>query len=534
MNILEPKKEKISLKEFQKLKNDLKNLQLYIENFLSFLPLAICILGPTGVITNINKAFESLSGYKNTEIIGNFLENIFLEKTEIREFLREIERGRATEKFSLISKSQKKIRVNVSAAQRKDRNGNFIGYFLSITDISELEELQKGLEEKVRERTKELERIKSALMNILDDTVRARRRSEEERKKTLSVFMNFTDGLLVFDIGDKLSLINPQAKKIFNFRDEDVVGKSISELSTFSQIKPLIDLVTKEKKEIFKKELKLREDLILEVTFIFLMAEKERFGSMIILHNITREKRVERMKTEFVSISAHQLRTPLSAIKWTLRMLLDGDVGKITSEQRYFLEKIYLSNERMVVLINDLLNVTRIEEGRYLFNPIPSDIEEITRSVVKYYKDEIKKKDIKLNIKKEEKKKLPKVMADVEKMSLAIQNLLDNAVKYTPKGGKITISFKENKNEIQFSISDTGIGIPKGQEGRIFTKFFRGINALKVETNGSGLGLFIAKNIIEAHGGKIWFKSTEGKGTTFYFTVPVRKETAELLSIKKE
>ena len=241
----------------------------------------------------------------------------------------------------------------------------------------------------------------------------------------------------------------------------------------------------------------------------------------MVLHDISREKMVERMKTEFVSISAHQLRTPLSAIKWTLRMLLDGDLGEINPEQREFIDRTYNSNERMINLINDLLNVTRIEEGRYLHKPIMYDMGEIMEYVIKPYREEAAKRQVIFGLERT-KKKLPKVLLDVEKIRLAVENLIDNAVRYTPPGGKVTVSLNCDKKEIVVSIKDTGVGIPKDQQERVFTKFFRGANVMKMETEGSGLGLFIARNIIESHGGKIWFESEEGKGTTFHFSIPVK------------
>jgi len=205
-------------------------------------------------------------------------------------------------------------------------------------------------------------------------------------------------------------------------------------------------------------------------------------------------------------------------------MLLDEDLGEITKEQREFIEKIYESNEKMIRLINDLLDVTRIEEGRYLYRPVLASLENEVQFVVNSYKEEIEKRKLKLEF-KEPKKKLPQVMLDVEKMRLAIQNLLDNAIRYTHSGGQVTISLKGDKNKVEFRISDTGIGIPKDQQKRVFTKFFRGANAVKMETGGTGLGLYITKNIIEAHDGKILFKSEEGKGSTFYFSLPCGETT---------
>ena len=228
------------------------------------------------------------------------------------------------------------------------------------------------------------------------------------------------------------------------------------------------------------------------------------------------------MKTEFVSIAAHQLRTPLSAIKWTLRMILDGDLGKVPKSQKEFLQKTYQSNERMIRLINDLLNVTRIEEGRFLYNVQNEDIIELTEKVIVPLKELAQHKSLKFDFKKP-KQKIPKVKIDKEKISLAVQNLVDNAIHYTQKGSiEVSIKFSQEKKEILFSVRDTGIGIPKSQRKRVFSRFFRAANAIKTETEGTGLGLFIAKNIIEAHGGKIWFESEENKGTTFYFTLPVK------------
>jgi len=368
----------------------------------------------------------------------------------------------------------------------------------------------------------EPEKTTEALLNMLEDTEEARKRAEEERDKTLSIITNFVDGLLLFDAENNLFLINPRAEDFLKIKAEEITGQSVLELAKFPNLEPLVNLIGKEIKGIFRKDFPLRENLILEVSTIPIIREGEKIGTLVILHDITREKTIERMKTEFVSLSAHQLRTPLSAIKWTLKMFLDGDLGEITQEQRDFIKKTYISNERMIELINDLLNVTRIEEGRYLYKPTPTNLEKIVQDVISSYQEKIKKRNLKFEFKKPE-KKLPKAMIDVEKMKLAIQNLLDNAISYTPPGGKVSISLKYVKKEIEFSIKDTGIGIPRDQQKRVFTKFFRGKNAIRIETEGTGLGLFITKNIIEAHGGKIWFRSKEGKGTIFYFTLPVKE-----------
>ncbi|MFA6098911.1 MAG: HAMP domain-containing sensor histidine kinase [Patescibacteria group bacterium] len=233
-----------------------------------------------------------------------------------------------------------------------------------------------------------------------------------------------------------------------------------------------------------------------------------------------RLKEIDQMKTEFISVASHQMRTPLSATKWVLRMILDGDLGPLNPQQREMLAKGYQTNERMIGLINDLLNVSRIEEGRFQYRFIHMSLEEVVESVVQELYNVVKKKAIKFEYKKP-RSPLPKVNIDPQKMRLVLQNLLDNAIKYTPKGNKVVLSMLYEENQVICSIADGGVGIPAYQQSRIFSKFFRADNVIRMQTDGSGLGLFIVKSIVENHQGTVWFESTEGKGTTFYFSLPV-------------
>ncbi len=339
-------------------------------------------------------------------------------------------------------------------------------------------------------------------------------------EKILAIIDSLTDGLMVFDEKGKLSLINPTAQKIFEIGKE-VLDKSIVEFLNFPNLKNLFYFLGKEIKEIFRKELEIRKNLILEVTSLPILKEEKKLGNLVILHDITREKIIERTKTEFVSISAHQLRTPLSEIKWILETLSKEKLGKLTEGQKEILEKAYNSNKRILALVDDLLDVVKIEEGRRLYELTLSNFEEVIQSVIESYQEKIEKKQIKFEFLVPG-NKLPKIKIDTKKISLAIQNLLENAIRYTLPGGMITIALNSTEKEIEFSIEDTGIGISKNQQQNVFQKFFRGSNAVKIETEGNGLGLFIAKNIIEAHNGKIWFQSEEGKGTTFYFNLPLK------------
>jgi signal transduction histidine kinase len=263
---------------------------------------------------------------------------------------------------------------------------------------------------------------------------------------------------------------------------------------------------------------------ILEMTSTDLFLGGEKKGDLIILRDITRESSIEKAKSEFISLIAHQLRTPVSSQRWMLKELLEERKGKLNEKQKEYLKEIYLNSERVVQFLNDLLSAVRIEEGRFLRKKEPFSLEAVVELVIKLFQPEIEKRKIQLKYERPG-KKLPLVKIDIEGIKTVIENLLDNALRYTQEGGEIEISLTTpvTETELQFSIRDNGIGIPEGQKERIFTRFFRAENAIKKETEGSGLGLYISKNIIDAHGGKIWFDSKEGQGTTFYFSLPIEK-----------
>lgn len=428
------------------------------------------------------------------------------------------------ESFSSIKKEKLEERTTKAAKMKKFQMGfcQILSKFFQKNRSSPLKKIskEKSASSDIEKKSEEIKIAKVSSMNVLKSAERMEKKLEEEKNKTLCIIQNLSDGIIVFDKEGKLSLVNSWAENFLNIKAEDLIGRSILELATFSNFQPLAEVLKKEFGTVFKKEISLRENLILEVSSFPIFSGKEKIGGFVILRNVTREKMIEKIKTDFIFLSAHQLRTPLSTIKWALRMFLDGDLGPLTSEQKEVLEKIYRSNERMISLINDLLNLTKIEEGRYILKPILADLQSIVESSLSSYKEEIEKKKIKIEFEKQE--NLPSVLVDTERIKLAIDNLLENAVKYTLTGGKIIISLKKKEKEVEFSIKDTGIGIPQAEQPRVFTKFFRGSNALKIETEGSGLGLFITKNIIEAHGGKIWFESKENEGSTFYFTLPVK------------
>lgn len=365
----------------------------------------------------------------------------------------------------------------------------------------------------------ELKESKHALMDMLQEIKDSKKRIEEERDKTMAIFANFTDGLLLFNKENRLEAINYQAENFLSVKAGDVVNKTIPEILNIPIIGFLVKNLGQDLTTVSRRGLEMRKDLFLEISGVPMKKDQEKWAVLIILHDVTREKMVEKTKTEFVSIAAHQLRTPLSAIKWTLKTLLEGEMGVLSAEQKNYLEKTYKTNESMIDLVNDLLSVAKIEEGKILYNRILSDMESVIKSGLELCKEEINKKKLEVVFIKPP-DKLPDVLIDMEKMKLVVQNLLENAIKYTPAGGKIKVEIRQNKGELEFSIKDSGMGILPENKDRMFTKFFRSADAIKRETDGSGLGLFIAKNIVEAHEGRIWYESEAGAGATFYFSIP--------------
>ncbi|MEK7209205.1 MAG: HAMP domain-containing sensor histidine kinase [Patescibacteria group bacterium] len=238
-----------------------------------------------------------------------------------------------------------------------------------------------------------------------------------------------------------------------------------------------------------------------------------------------RLQNLEHAKSKFVSVTTHQLRTPLAAIKWTFHMLLGGSLGKITDEQQNFLQKGYDSTQRIITIINDLLNVDYIEADKTDYNFLAVNLTELIDSIIFEFANQVESKKIKLNFNKPS-GPIPEVAADPVKISMLLENLLDNAVKYTPAGGRVTVSLSDARinsaqSSVEVVIADTGIGILTAERDKIFHRFFRGSNAIQLKPDGTGLGLFIAQDIVEKHGGQIWFESQIGEGTNFHFTLPV-------------
>lgn len=240
----------------------------------------------------------------------------------------------------------------------------------------------------------------------------------------------------------------------------------------------------------------------------------EVFNSMV-----ANLREFDRLKSDFISVAAHQLRTPLSGVKWVLKLLLDGDLGAISAEQKDMLKRGFDTNEKMIQLVNDLLNVSRIENGKFGYAFEKNDFSKLLKTLVENSELAARARGIEILV--EDRAQVGEFMFDAEKLLIAFQNIVDNAVKYTLPGGRVFISVEKQGDYVQVKIKDTGVGIPKSELHKLFSKFFRATNVIHLQTDGSGLGLFIVKSIILRHGGQVWVDSVEGKGTTFTVIVPI-------------
>lgn len=267
--------------------------------------------------------------------------------------------------------------------------------------------------------------------------------------------------------------------------------------------------------------------LILLIRMYFIKKENKNLISdnMRLLEENNTIKEVETTKSEFITTVAHQLRTPLTRAKWAIQTVLNNELGKVNNGQKDALQTGYQANQNIINIINNLLESAKTETTYLGYNFQEIFLEPVIAKVISDFNPLANQKKINLEFLAPQ-KTLPAVKIDPEKISLALSNLIDNALVYTPPEGKITVILKNFGGCAKISVKDTGIGIPRDSLNKLFTRFFRAKNAVSVKTEGSGLGLYITKNIIMMHGGEIWVESKEGEGTTFYFTIPFLGESA--------
>ncbi|MCI0579498.1 MAG: GAF domain-containing protein [Chloroflexi bacterium] len=361
-----------------------------------------------------------------------------------------------------------------------------------------------------------------------------------EAAKNQAIVESIADGVLVADAAGQVILANMPASLILDIPRRQLIGKSINELlglygSSGESWMRTIDRWGRhaDGSHEYRASLADRltvEDKVVSVHLSPVFANNQFFGTVSIFRDITKEVEVDRMKSEFVSTVSHELRTPMTSIKGYADLMLMGAAGLMTDPQLRYLKVIKNNADRLSMLVNDLLDISRIETGKTELDLRPLDIPQVIEQVVEgHLRGRIEHEGKPIKVFTEMAPSLPLVHADHARITQVLTNLLDNAFHYTPAEGEIKVRVVSNGNYVVISITDTGIGISKENQKKIFDRFFRAEDAEVQRVAGTGLGLSIVRSLIEMHGGRIEVESTLGKGSTFTFSLPLVPEESDVV-----
>lgn len=497
----------------------------------------VVITDTKGTIQWVNPAFTKLTGYTSNEAIGQstrLLHSGKQDKTFYQQLWNVILAGQVWH-GELVNRrkdgslyDEEQIITPV-----KNENGKITNFIAIKQDVTK----RKQAEENLKQVNNELTESKKAMVNMIEDLRVEKSNTEKEKVKDEAILSNIGDGLIITDDKGNIIQVNESFENLLGWSSQEVIGKKmldvVQKIDEYGQIIPpdrrsihrvltggisagRVSKISKMHSYICKDKSKLPITGVVTPIII----DNKIVGAVQVFRDASLDMSIDKAKTEFVSLASHQLRTPLTSINWYIELLQGGDAGKLNKKQNEFLSEVYNGSQRMVQLVNDLLNVSRLETGRLKIEPVPTDMTAFITEVRKEVEPAIKDTGCMVLFEFPEKK----IVANVDKTLLrqVIVNLLTNAIFYSSveKKGQVIVSLAANLKGYKISIKDNGIGIPKESQGRIFEKFYRSDNARSVVPNGNGLGLYLAKQIMESSGGAIGF-DTSGRGTIFYVTIPL-------------
>lgn len=341
----------------------------------------------------------------------------------------------------------------------------------------------------------------------------------EEKNRLSAILTSMTEGVMVLDRHGTILLVNAAFGEMFQLHNRQVVGRSSLEVlrhyALIEMVKVVLDTLNSQSREL---GLQLDQERYFHVQASIVPNDKTQgVCAVLVFHDITEIKRLERVRKDFVANVSHELRTPLTSIKGYIEALLDG--AKDDPERCLeFLRILQKHADRLNNIISDLLTLSQIESGQYIWKREPVKVADVVERAMAVLRPLAQKKQHQISVEIPE--GLPAVIGDGEKLAQVMINLLDNAIKYTPDSGRIVIEAKPSADKIRISVADTGIGIPGKDLSRIFERFYRVDRARSRELGGTGLGLSIVKHIVEAHGGKVSVESEPGKGSRFTVSLP--------------
>jgi PAS domain S-box-containing protein len=359
------------------------------------------------------------------------------------------------------------------------------------------------------------------------------RGQQVEASRQRAILEAVADGVLVTDPTNGITFINTSAERILSLKSAQVVGQTLDNFvglfgkaaQTWMQTIRLWseDPSSHQVGDTYAEQLTLENGRVVLVHLAPVTWKNEFLGTVSIFRDITHEVEVDRLKSEFVATVSHELRTPMTSIKGYVDILLMGAAGAMNENQTHFLEIVRSNTERLSILVNDLLDISRIEAGRVSLSIQAVDMRELVNDILADLQNRSQEENKPIGMKLDVPANLPRIRGDLERVRQILDNLVDNAYHYTPENGQITIHMQNENGLVQVDVHDTGIGVPLADQDRVFERFFRGEHPLVLATPGTGLGLAIVRQLVSMHGGKIWMTSTgiTGEGSTFSFTLPI-------------
>ena len=344
-----------------------------------------------------------------------------------------------------------------------------------------------------------------------------------EKNKLAEVLSSIVDGIIAIDFNKNIILSNLAASEITGFTQTQLQGQPIDKLvhlfDAAEEILPKIYCQVN-----FKRSVKLigKEGKQTKITLVTAKVGEtlhSNLNCILILHDLSKEEELERMKLDFISMVSHELRTPLTSIIGYLSVFTSENKGKLPKEESDLIDRSLISAQQLLILVQNILNVNKIEDSQMSVSIEPIDYSLVLQKAIEDLRGQANQKNIVLTLTIPP--TMPKVLADPIRISEVVTNLLVNAINYTNPGGKVMVTTTLSPNEVTTTVSDTGVGIPKEALPHLFNKFFRVSNQTQKMSKGTGLGLYIAKSIVEKLNGKIWVESEQGVGSKFSFTLPI-------------
>lgn len=358
---------------------------------------------------------------------------------------------------------------------------------------------------------------------FLDKTQTETVQLSEELARLSTVLIHLADGVLIVDAQGRVSFLNPAAMRLLQTTERDALTRSFAEVAYHHQLIELWQQCRLERRE-QTAAIEIERHGIFLQAIVSPFQDEGRIGCLVILQDLTRIRRLETVRRDFISNVSHELRTPIASVRALIETLQDSALEDPPVAQR-FLRRAATEVESITQIVEELLTLSRIESGQVRLQLEPAPVIDVVMRPVERLLPPAERQEVELVL--DLPAGLPLILADVGHIQQVITNLVHNAIKYTPQGGRITLSAKLEGDTVILAVADTGIGIPATDLSRVFERFYKSDRARRRgEIGGTGLGLAIAKHIVQAHEGQIWVKSKEGRGSTFYFSLPVADSTA--------